>query len=418
MFIKEIYKLYSNTYLVDTDTRSIRKGSVFFALKGENFNGNEFAKEAIEKGASYAIIDEQEYLVGERTILVEDVLQTLQELATFHRNNLAIPVIALTGSNGKTTTKELISSVLNEKYHITSTKGNLNNHIGVPLTLLSMTPKTEVAVIEMGANHHKEIEVLSKIANPDYGLITNFGKAHLEGFGSVEGVIEAKSELYDFLRERKKIAVVNPKDPIQMNKTIGIERILFDESIKLVGTSPYVFLTFNDLGIRSNLIGEYNFTNICAAITCGMEFDIDITTIKEAIEKYIPVNNRSQIVKKGNLTIVLDAYNANPSSMKCSIESFREMEGSYKTVILGDMFELGNSSEKEHQEVISLLEESDFDQCYLVGEEFFKTNSRFEKFKTFNSFKECIKNGQIPNKGNLLIKGSRGMSLERILDII
>ena len=418
MYIKEIYKLYAHSYLVDTDTRLIRKGAIFFALKGENFNGNKFAEEAIEKGASFAIIDEEAYLIDGRTILVKDALQTLQELAAFHRNILGIPVIALTGSNGKTTTKELISSVLKTKYTITSTKGNFNNHIGVPLTLLSMTPKTEVAVVEMGANHQKEIALLSKIANPDYGFITNFGKAHLEGFGSEKGVIEGKSELYDFLRESKKIAIVNPKDPIQMDKTIGIERILLDKSVKLVSASPYVLLTFNDLEIRSNLIGEYNFTNIRAAITCGMEFGIDIGIIKEAIEKYIPVNNRSQIIKKGKLTVILDAYNANPSSMKCSIESFRNMKASFKSVILGDMFELGSSSEKEHQEIIDLLKESSFDQCYLVGEAFYKTHSCFEKFKTFHDLKEHIENGQIYNEGNLLIKGSRGMSLERVLDII
>ncbi len=417
MNVKDIYKLYTESYLVDTDTRTIRVGSVFFALKGENFNGNKFAHEALKKGASYAVIDEEEYLVNDKTILVQDVLRTLQKLATYHRNILNIPIIALTGSNGKTTTKELINVVLSKKYKVTATKGNLNNHIGVPLTLLSMTPDTEIGVVEMGANHQKEIALLSNIANPDYGLITNFGKAHLEGFGSVEGIIKGKSELYDHLRNNSKTAIVNPKDPIQMEKTSDINRVLFNKSIKFNEANPFVQLTYQDLDIKSNLIGNYNYNNICVAITIGITFDVNMRQIKEAIEEYIPKNNRSQIINKGSVQIVLDAYNANPTSMKCSLESFNEMEGDYKTVVLGDMFELGNKSEKEHQEIITLLEKYNFNNCYLVGKEFFKTNTSFKKFKEFDDLKTFMIEKSI-NNGSILIKGSRGMALERVLDII
>ncbi|SEB70260.1 UDP-N-acetylmuramoyl-tripeptide--D-alanyl-D-alanine ligase [Tenacibaculum sp. MAR_2009_124] len=417
MNVKDIYKLYADSYLVDTDTRTIREGSVFFALKGENFNGNRFAQEALKKGARYAIIDEKEYIVNDKTIVVEDVLKTLQELATYHRNRLNITIIALTGSNGKTTTKELINVVLSEKYKVTATKGNLNNHIGVPLTLLSMTPETEIGVVEIGANHQKEIALLSTIANPDYGLITNFGKAHLEGFGSVEGIIKGKSELYDFLKDNSKIAIVNPEDSIQMDKTSKIKRILFDDSIKYNSASPFVSLSYKNQEIKSNLIGNYNYSNICTAITIGAVFEVNLLDIKKAIEKYVPANNRSQVIKKGNLKIVLDAYNANPTSMKCSLESFREMDGIYKTVILGDMFELGGSSGEEHQQIVTLLERSNFDNCYLVGEEFFKTNTSFKKFKEFDDLKTFMIEKPI-NNGRILIKGSRGMSLERVLDII
>ena len=270
MKIKDIYTLYSKHFLVDTDTRNIRKNTIFFALKGSNFNGNEFAEKALNLGAIYSIVDDKKHQTNTAIILVDDVLKTLQQLANYHRKQLNIPIIGLTGSNGKTTTKELINAVLTEKYRTTATKGNLNNHIGVPLTLLSMTPKTEIGIVEMGANHLKEIEFLCSITEPDFGYITNFGKAHLEGFGSLEGVIEGKSELYNYLQTNNKIAFVNPDDAIQVEKTKKIKTISFDtEDVKFIEANPFVRLSFSDTQIQSHLIGKYNYTNILAAITIG-----------------------------------------------------------------------------------------------------------------------------------------------------
>ncbi|CAL2105901.1 UDP-N-acetylmuramoyl-tripeptide--D-alanyl-D-alanine ligase [Tenacibaculum sp. 190524A02b] len=418
MNIEGIYKIYANNYIVDTDTRSIRKGAVFFALKGGNFNGNKFAQEALEKGASYAVIDEKEYFINDRTILVNDVLKTLQELANYHRNKLAIPIVGLTGSNGKTTTKELIYSVLSKKYNVVATKGNLNNHIGVPLTLLSMNDKTEIGVVEMGANNHGEIAMLSRITNPTYGYITNFGKAHLEGFGSVEGVIKAKSELYDFLRENNKIVIVNPNDEIQSERTKKIHRVLFDESLKYISSSPYVILDFLGINIKSNLIGKYNYTNICAAITIGKVFKLNIEKIKEAIEEYVPKNNRSQIIEKNNLKVILDAYNANPTSMKNALESFSEQESDFKIVVLGDMFELGRKSLEEHQIIADLVSSYKFNYSFLVGEHFNQVDTTLIQNKTFEEFRDSFKGLNLSKNTTILVKGSRGMALERVIELL
>ncbi|CAL2088244.1 UDP-N-acetylmuramoyl-tripeptide--D-alanyl-D-alanine ligase [Tenacibaculum sp. 190524A02b] len=418
MNIEGIYKIYANNYIVDTDTRSIRKGAVFFALKGGNFNGNKFAQEALEKGASYAVIDEKEYFINDRTILVNDVLKTLQELANYHRNKLAIPIVCLTGSNGKTTTKELIYSVLSKKYNVVATKGNLNNHIGVPLTLLSMNDKTEIGVVEMGANNHGEIAMLSRITNPTYGYITNFGKAHLEGFGSVEGVIKAKSELYDFLRENNKIVIVNPNDEIQSERTKKIHRVLFDESLKYISSSPYVILDFLGINIKSNLIGKYNYTNICAAITIGKVFKLNIEKIKEAIEEYVPKNNRSQIIEKNNLKVILDAYNANPTSMKNALESFSEQESDFKIVVLGDMFELGKKSLEEHQIIADLVSSYKFNYSFLVGEHFNQVDTTLIQNKTFEEFRDSFKGLNLSKNTTILVKGSRGMALERVIELL
>ncbi|MFT7900731.1 UDP-N-acetylmuramoyl-tripeptide--D-alanyl-D-alanine ligase [Tenacibaculum ascidiaceicola] len=412
MKIEDLYKLYITHGLVDTDTRNIRKNTLFFALKGENFNGNKFAKEAVDKGASYAVIDEAEYKTSGKLILVEDVLEALQELANYHRNQLQIPIIALTGSNGKTTTKELINAVLSTKYKTTATQGNLNNHIGVPLTLLSMNKDTEIGIVEMGANHAKEIELLSEIANPDYGYITNFGSAHLEGFGSLEGVVKAKSELYDYLRAQNKKAFVNPNDEKQIAKTKGIEVIAFEESIKFTEANPFVRLSYKDTDVSSNLIGAYNFANISAAITIGNYFNVSLEQIKKAIENYVPSNNRSQVINTQSNKIILDAYNANPTSMKAALESFSKLETNNKTIVLGDMFELGAYSSKEHQSIVNLIEELDLDQAFLVGENFYKTITKHKKFKDFYEFEGYIKNNQIESS-TVLIKGSRGMALER-----
>ena len=417
MNIKEIYNLYTKDFLVDTDTRAIRKNTIFFALKGANFNGNKFAEEALKKGARYAIIDEKKYNSSQRTILVEDVLKTLQQLANYHRSQLAIPIIGLTGSNGKTTTKELINCVLSKKYNTTATKGNLNNAIGVPLTLLSMTPKTEIGIVEMGANHQKEIAFLATICEPDYGYITNFGKAHLEGFGGVKGVIKGKSELYDFLIEHKKTAFVNPEDSIQVEKTKHCKTIYFLNDVSLVKASPLVTVKLSTQFINSNLIGKYNYTNIAAAITIGNYFKVNNKQIQEALEAYIPRNNRSQIIEKKNNKIILDAYNANPSSMQVAIDHFSNLKESPKTVILGDMFELGVKSKKEHQAIVKLADSKLFENTFYVGENFDKSTTKNHQFKSFEELQNYLQKKPLINQ-IILIKGSRGMKLERVLEFI
>ncbi|WP_408024987.1 UDP-N-acetylmuramoyl-tripeptide--D-alanyl-D-alanine ligase [Tenacibaculum sediminilitoris] len=417
MKIEDLYQLYLTHGLVDTDTRNIRNNTLFFALKGQNFNGNKFAEEAIAKGASYAIVDEAVYKTSKKIILVKDVLKTFQKLANYHRNQLKVPIIALTGSNGKTTTKELINAVLSTRYNTKATSGNLNNHIGVPLTLLSMDKNTEVGVVEMGANHAKEIALLSKIVNPDYGYITNFGSAHLEGFGSLEGVVKAKSELYDFLKKHHKKVFVNPNDEKQIARTKDITRITFEKSIKFVEASPFVKLSYKNEKILSNLIGDYNYSNISAAITIGNYFDVSKEDIKKAIEDYFPSNNRSQVINTVTNKIVLDAYNANPTSMKAAIETFNKLEANHKAIILGDMFELGKYSSEEHQNIVDILEKSEFNTIFLVGDNFFKTEAiNAIKYKTFEDLEKHLKNNQIINS-TILIKGSRGMALERVVEL-
>lgn len=417
MNIKEIYQLYKEDYLVDTDTRNIRKDTIFFALKGDNFNGNTFAEEALKNGAKYAIIDEKEYQTNKNIIVVDNVLKSLQDLAKYHRNQLTIPIIGLTGSNGKTTTKELINAVLSQKYITTATKGNLNNHIGVPLSLLSITPKTEIGIIEMGANHQKEIAFLSDIAQPDYGYITNFGKAHLEGFGGIKGVIKGKSELYDYLIRENKTAFINPKDTIQIEKTKDCKSLPILDEIRFLETNPFVKLSFNSDVIQSNLIGEYNFTNIAIAVTIGAYFNVESSKIKKGIEAYFPKNNRSQIIKTDKNHIILDAYNANPSSMKVAIENFSKLKSTSKTIILGDMFELGEESNFEHQEIVNVTDALFFDTIFYVGEHFFKTATKHYQFKNFEDLKIFINKKPLENQ-SILIKGSRGMKLERLLDFI
>jgi UDP-N-acetylmuramoyl-tripeptide--D-alanyl-D-alanine ligase len=419
MRINELYKLYTKSFLVDTDTRRIREGAIFFALKGANFNGNEFAEEALKKGAAFSVVDEEQYRTNDNIILVENVLNTLQQLANYHRKQLNIPIIGLTGSNGKTTTKELINAVISKKYNTIATSGNLNNHIGVPLTLLSMNRDTEIGIVEMGANHRGEIKVLSEIAEPSLGYITNFGKAHLEGFGSVQGVIEGKSELYDFIRKSENTLVVNQNDPIQVERSENANRIFFNDSIKYLDASPFVSLNYKDIIIQSNLLGSYNYNNIAAAITIGEYFEVSDDDIKSAIEEYIPTNNRSQIVKKGTNEIILDAYNANPTSMKAALENFHNYDASDKVVILGDMFELGVDSSIEHQKIVELAESFHFTQILLVGENF--NNSRTNnsiRFKSFEDLKEYMQATPPLINTNILIKGSRGMALERCLELI
>lgn len=429
MDISELYKLYKQSYLVSTDTRNITKECLFFALKGDNFNGNKFAEKALELGASYAIVDEEKFSKGKHIILVNDVLQTLQFLATYHRNQLAIPIVGLTGSNGKTTTKELINVVLSKKHNTAATKGNLNNHIGVPLTLLSMTPETEIGIVEMGANHLKEIDFLCQIAQPDYGYITNFGKAHLEGFGSLEGVVQAKTEMYRYLKSQNKTVFINVEDKIQVEKSVTIDKITFGRDnaaikVNFIDANPFVKIQFNNMVVVSQLIGAYNYNNIAAAIAIGYHFNVSNEDIIAAIENYIPINNRSQIIEQGTNKIILDAYNANPSSMQVALESFSGLTNTYKIAILGDMFELGNEAEVEHQLIADLLSHHKIDKAYLVGENFYKTKNKSSRennsitlFKSFDDFKSHFLTLKIENT-TLLIKASRGMALERILDLM
>ena len=418
MKIAALYKLYTQHSLVDTDTRKIRKNTLFFALKGDNFNGNSFAEEALNLGASFAIIDDKAYQTKKNIILVDNVLKTLQQLANYHRRKLGVNIVGLTGSNGKTTTKELIAIVLRKKYNILATKGNLNNHIGVPLTLLSMTDKTELGIVEMGANHQKEIAFLCTICEPDYGYITNFGKAHLAGFGGMDGVIKGKSELYTFLKENSKTAFVNPEDKIQLEKSKALQAVNFKiDELKFIEATPFVQLSYRDITIQSNLIGAYNYSNIAAAISIGAYFKVSEKEIKEAIESYVPQNNRSQIIETASNKIILDAYNANPSSMRVALENFATIKTDNKVVIMGDMFELGEETLYEHQAIVDLATSLSFDEIFLVGENFHQTVSEKHQFLSYNLLETYIKKKPLEKK-SILIKGSRGMRLERILDVI
>ena len=428
MNIEEIYQCFLQCDNVSIDTRKIELNSLFIALKGDNYDANIFAAEAIKKGALFVIIDDKKYFTDkDKIILVQDSLKTLQELATFHRESLGLPVIALTGSNGKTTTKELINVVLSKKYNTKATVGNLNNHIGVPLTLLTFDKDTDIGIVEMGANHQKEIEMLCNIAKPDFGYITNFGKAHLEGFGGVEGVIEGKSEMYNYIQENNKQVFINLDDSIQVEKTTKMKSITFgldipeaNTCIKSIEANPYVVIAFNQTQIKSNLIGLYNANNINAAICIANFFKIPDYDIKKAIESYIPENNRSQIVSKKSNKIILDAYNANPSSMSLAITNFVQLQEKNKLIILGDMFELGSETNYEHKEIIKLLEHNLEFVSYFVGKNFFENkldNKSFKFFIDFESLNEYMKEN-LPLNKLILIKGSRGMALERILDVI
>lgn len=427
MDIAGIHSLFLKCKSVSIDTRKIESNSFFIAIKGDRFDANTFAIEALGKGASYVIIDNEKYFIDERTILVEDSLYALQELAKFHRKYLNLPIIALTGSNGKTTTKELIQVVLSKKYRTKATIGNLNNHIGVPLTLLSFSTETEIGIVEMGANHKKEIEFLCEIAKPDYGYITNFGKAHLEGFGGVAGVIKGKSEMYQYLFQNDKLAFVNLEDPIQIEKTkniklfsFGINRDNADVCITSVKANPFVEIGYSNSVISSHLIGLYNANNLNAAITIGRYFEVDDLSIKEALEGYVPENNRSQLLTLGTNQIILDAYNANPSSMAVAIENFLQIDSPSKIMILGDMFELGVESEREHQEIVNALFSEKTVQSIFIGAAFYLCkvdNPQFKFYESFDAFSGFLKETKIENS-TILIKGSRGMALERTVDFL
>ena len=427
MDILNIHKLFLKCNSVSIDTRKIESNSFFVAIKGENFDANTFAKEALEKGASYVIIDNKDYFIDQRTILVENSLVALQELAKFHRHYLKLPIIALTGSNGKTTTKELINVVLSKKFKTKATVGNLNNHIGVPLTLLSFDNTTEMGIVEMGANHKKEIEFLCELAQPDYGYITNFGKAHLEGFGGVEGVIEGKSEMYKYLSENNKLAFINLEDPIQVERSkqinsysFGLKRKEADVKIDSITANPFVTISFSELSIKTHLIGLYNSNNINAALTIGKYFGVEDIAIKEALESYIPENNRSQLLSKGTNQIILDAYNANPSSMAVAIANFLQLDNLNKVMILGDMFELGKESRDEHKIIVDSVLNAKAVSCHFIGKEFYANRSdknSFHFYESFESFSDYLKDIKIENS-SILIKGSRGMALERVLNFL
>lgn len=428
MEIKELYSYFLQCTGIATDTRKIAPGSLFFALKGDNFDANAFAEEAVQKGAKYVVIDNPQYKTGSTTLLVNNSLEALQDLARHHRRELGLPVIALTGSNGKTTTKELINAVLSKKYTTTATIGNLNNHIGVPLTLLSFTKDTEIGIVEMGANHQKEISFLCAIAEPNFGYITNFGKAHLEGFGGYEGVIKGKSELYEYLIQNTKTAFVNLDDAIQKEKTATISRYTFavnnyncDVRIETVEANPMVAVKYNGLDIKSHLIGIYNATNISAAIAIGTYFKISDTKIKDAIEGYIPTNNRSQLLEKDGYKIIMDAYNANPSSMHAALTNFLQLEteDAVKIAILGDMFELGAESIEEHHKIVASLINEEGIEVYFVGKDFYTAKNESSHLHFYTAFDDFKLGFAKPEEGcTLLIKGSRGMALERTLDIL
>lgn len=431
MTIEELYSIFNKYPKISIDSRSISKDCLFFALKGERFNGNQFAKKAIEDGAAYAIIDEKEFAIEPRCILVDDTLKTLQLLANYHRKFLKTPILAITGTNGKTTTKELVSSVLKQKYNLVFTQGNLNNHIGVPLTLLSLKSDTEFGVIEMGANHQGEINALCEIAEPDYGLITNIGKAHLEGFGSFENIIKTKSELYDFLKENKGVIFYNAANPILADclKEVNTDFVSYGNikgsnvNGEVEKSNPFVHVEVheknNHYTINTNLIGNYNLENILAAVCIGNYFGIDSLKIKNAIENYVPSNNRSQLIRSAKNTIYLDAYNANPTSIAASLSNFIELDVKSKCVILGDMLELGSDAVKEHENVIKMLQKYDFNTVILVGEIYSKlmTPDHFLKFINVSQAILWLEKNKIHNS-NVLVKGSRGIQLERIVDYL
>ena len=427
MNISKIYALFNQHSSVSIDTRSLKPKDIFFAIKGPNFDGNNFALEAIKKGASYVISDNSTISKkSDKIIYVDNSIKALQKLANYHRRKLNTKIIAITGSNGKTTSKELILNVLKTKYKTTATKGNLNNHLGVPLSLLEINENTEFSIIEMGANHINEISQLCKIAEPNFGYITNFGNAHLEGFGSIEGVIKGKSELYNYLINNKSL-IFNNSENIKQNSLINNYKNTYSfginsESNCIINKSDSensLNVSYQNKIIKSTIYGDYNFENICIAIAIGEYFEVDFKNIKQGIESYLPDNNRSQISVKNNNTIILDAYNANPTSMCLALKAFKKTNYKNKMIIVGDMFELGKDSNHYHQEIINRLEKINDCIIYIVGEYFCKTKHS-DRIESFSTTKELINNLSKTNISNysILIKGSRGMQLEKIIEFI
>ena len=432
MKIAELYGLYKQHPVVSTDSRKCPQGALFFALKGDSFDGNAFAAQALEQGCAYAIVDEAEYAAGgdERYILVEDVLTTLQQLAHYHRKQFKIPVIQVTGTNGKTTTKELTAAVLSQKHNVLYTQGNLNNHIGVPLTLLRLRAEHDLGIIEMGASHPGDIKELVDITEPEYGIITNVGKAHLEGFGSFEGVIKTKGELYDYLRERKNSTIFIHHDNLYLrNMARGLNLISYGSADELyvnghvTGNSPY--LTFEwragkdgeSHEVKTQLIGEYNFANALAAVTIGHFFEVASEKIDAALREYTPQNNRSQLKQTADNTLIIDAYNANPTSMQASISNFRNMKVENKMLILGDMRELGKDGPEEHQKIADFLAECGFKDVMLVGEQFAAAKHNFPTYPDAPAVIEVLQKSK-PHGKTILIKGSNGIKLSTVIDYL
>ncbi len=432
----ELYNIFKQHSVVCTDSRNCPEGSIFFALHGANFNANTFALTALKNGCAFAVVDEVEYAVDERFILVDNVLKSLQDLASYHRKQMNATVIGITGTNGKTTTKELMASVLMQKYDILFTQGNLNNHIGVPLTLLRLRPEHKIAIIEMGANHQGEIKALCEIAQPDYGLITNVGKAHLEGFGSFEGVKNAKAELYAYISLHGKNIFIDKNNPnlVGMAQKFGfdlrkiqnycINADLCDGYVKgkITASSPYLQMEcmidkFDSFRLNTQLVGTYNAENVLAAVLVGDYFGISMDKIRRGIETYFPQNNRSQLTQTEHNKLLIDAYNANPSSMRAAIQNFKNADSENKTLILGDMFELGDQSFDEHQQIVDLIESYHFDSVYLVGKYFGQVNHSYVSFETTEELIQFLKGNPIHDRF-ILVKGSRGMKLENILPIL
>lgn len=432
--IEQIYKLYSQKYIVTTDSRKVEQGCVFVALKGEHFDGNDFAyKVAEDNVAACVIADRKDLPYHERLFIVDDCITTLQELAKLHREKNNIPVIGITGTNGKTTTKELISTVLSQKYNIIYTQGNFNNHLGVPLTLLQIKPNTEIAVVEMGANHPKEIEQLCEIAQPDFGIITNIGKAHLEGFGNFEGVVKTKNELYQYikLKSKKQEAkiFVNSDNDLLVELSKEIPSLYYGSKIKttnlsllvqgskLKNQSPYLNIEWNNNEIKTNLVGDYNFENVMAAIAIGNYFNVESNLIIKALENYRPTNNRSQFIETDKNKIVMDAYNANPVSMSNAINNFKNICDNNHLLILGDMRELGKESLSEHLEILNLIKKLNFNNVILVGSEFSKVNKDFTSFSNVDELIKHINENEISGM-KILIKGSNSIHLEKIINLL
>ena len=427
MSIIDLYDLFIHNPQITTDSRNCPKGSIFFALKGDKFDGNQYAGKALASGCVYAVIDNPDYYIGERTILVDNVLKTLQQLAHHHRKVLGLPIIGITGTNGKTTTKELLAAVLSTKFNLLYTEGNFNNHIGVPLTLLRLTHDHEMAVIEMGASHPGDIKELVDIVHPNYGIITNVGRAHLEGFGSFEGVIRTKGELYDYIRRSKGKIFIKKENEYLQSIAKGIEQITYGNgddafaSGQVVSCDPFLVFNWKQQGklhtVETHMIGSYNLDNVLAAVAVGRFFKIPAERISRAIAAYEPTNNRSQFKKTDNNELIIDAYNANPSSMKVALDNFITMPVQPKAIILGDMRELGPTSDELHAEVVAQIKKGQFDKVFLCGEHFSKVGKEFSPFATTEAMVEELR--KQPLKGyHILIKGSHSMGLEKLVDIL